>query len=110
MPNSPVRPITPPPAPWQADTAAALGLAATQLRELLAGLDLGDFKAKLESDPKEYLHVVQALVKLHESGLKLEKHRVDEARLQLEFDFKTKPGKGLEPDVLEEIERELNLF
>ena len=101
------------PAPWHAVTAAALQLAAEQIHELLAGIDLNVMRETLHDHPREYASLLGALVRLHESGLKLEKQRSDQVMQQLEFDLNSKkpePGQGLAPDVLEEIEKELNLF
>jgi hypothetical protein len=95
---------------WQEDTEASLCRAAAQLRELVEGLDLQQLREKLESDPVNYVRVVLALAKLNDSGIKLEEARSKANREQRETHASQGGQGGLSPELLETIERELNLF
>lgn len=93
---------------------ANLELAASQIYELLTDLDLATLKEKLTTGaPDQYTHIVNALSRLSEEGLKYERYRAEVAerkeRIRKELEAGSQKG-GLRPETRKMIEEELNLL
>jgi len=61
---------------------APLQIAASQLCEFVADLELTALKQKFQSDPLNFVRLLNALSKLSQSGIKCESHRVEMAERQ----------------------------
>jgi len=90
---------------------AALQIAAGQLSEFLADFDPAVLLEKLQTDPLNFVRLLNTLSKLSESGIKCEAHRIEMAERQVELDKEKSPMKrGLSDETRRYIEREFHLF
>lgn len=87
-------------------------IAASQLYQLLNDFQPSTLKAKLKTDPAHYARILNALVRLGDGGLKLDRYKAEVARqkdkIQQQLDA-AKPG-GLTDEAIAEIEKALNLL
>ena len=90
---------------------AVLQIAAGQLSEFLADFDPAVLLEKLQTDPLNFVRLLNTLSKLSESGIKCEAHRIEMAERQVKLDKEKSPKKlGLSDETRRYIEREFHLF
>lgn len=90
-----------------------LHLIASQAYELLSALDPRRLKEQLQDDLALYVHLLNAVSRLSDSGLEYEKYRAElaEKKIRIEKELAAaRASGGLSPETVERIERELNLF
>lgn len=108
--DAPCAPSTPSTSTWERDTLAGLAHAAIQARQLLESIHLPELPVE---DIADYGQLIQSVVRLSECAMKCERHRLDMAAA-LEERARLKSGqsvpRGLSPETLALIQRELNLL
>jgi hypothetical protein len=93
---------------------ASLQLAASQLYEVITDFDIEAVKTLLKAAPENYAKIVNALSKLSESALDVEKFKANIAeqkrKIELELGRANTAGGGLTPETLGKIKEALNLM
>ena len=90
---------------------AGLQIAASQIYELLDGMDVESLKLKLGADPENYSRLVNALAKLSDSGLKYQRYHaeVQAAKVKVQGLLSKDKG-GITAETRQQIEQTLKLL